>query len=195
MNLFGNKRRVKPATGPVPTTPDQMTFGELDIEIHGLDNYTGKQKEKMLEACTKGKKVLNSQQFKDRILAAKLTETNGLSNLQIYNLICSGKDLYNESEDRDIDVFSTMYTKNFSSTVGFTYPNTWKTWINSKFFNRFYIWEIFGNVIHEALHNFGFGHLKAHATSVPYVIGYIARDLLKQSEKGQIILTPVLVAA
>lgn len=175
----------------VETNPSDITFGKLHIEFHGIKNFSAKQEAKLREAATKGAPVLNSQQFKDGILAMNFTETNGLTNIQIYELICSGKDVYNPEDDNDLDVFITMYTKRYSGTVGYTYPSTWKTWINSKFFNKFEIWEVFGNVIHEALHNFGFGHLQAHSTSIPYLIGYLARDLLKKSELGEIELTPV----
>lgn len=195
MNLFRRRKKPVRVEPPIqtPTIPDEVTVSnrELKFEIHGLNNFTKRQKKKFMEAMTKGKKVLNSQQFKDGILAMYFTETNGLSNMQIYNLICSGKDLYNEEDDYDIDVLVTMYTKKYSGTIGYTFPSTWKTWINSKFFNVFEIWEIFGNVFHEALHNFGFGHKQAKKTSVPYLIGYLARDLLRKSEQGEIILTPV----
>jgi len=196
MNLFRRtpvEHEPKGENLPVPS-PSEASFGNLKIEIHGTVNFTEKEKIKFAKAMELGHQVINSVEFKEKIINCQFSEARGLSNQQIWELICTGKDLYNEEDDHDIDVFITMYENFWTGTVGYTYPNTFKTWVNRKFFSRFDESEILGNVIHEAMHNFGFDHLvKAKKLeSVPYQIGYIARDLGNEIMKGKT-LTPLKV--
>ena len=95
----------------------------------------------------------------------------------------SGADKFNKEADQDIDVYLTIYYS-FKSTVGYTYPSTWWTWINRKFFSSFDESEVAGNVVHEYMHNLGYDHntAKDH-NSVPYATGYLVRDLIKEFEK------------
>ena len=198
MGLFKGKhshQRKEPTTVAIP---EMASFGNMKIDINGMKNFTPKQQAKFKEAMAIGELVLNSQQFKDAILAVeKFYENKDMTNMQIYELICSGNDLYDSSNDKDIDVFVTMYSNFWSGVIGYTYRNTVKTWINAKFFNRFEIAEVFGNVLHEALHNMGFQHLikKTMRKTVPYIIGYIGRDLANKHLNGEIVLTPVQQAA
>lgn len=181
----------KPYKKPLPVAPENFTFQGLDIEIHGIKNFSAKEQDKFKLAILIGKLVLNSKEFKEAIINNDFTETHGLTSIQIWELMCTGKDIYNTEDDNDIDVFITMYHNFWTGTVGYTYPSTFKTWINRKFFSSFKTWEVFGNVVHESLHNFGFDHITTRYESVPYKIGYIARDLLKQVEVEGKVLTPL----
>ena len=174
----------EPSVLPVPTN---ATFSQMKIEVHGLENFTDKEQEKFMKAMFLGELVLNSWDFRMKVCSTVFTENKGMSGKQIWELICSGQDLFNTKHDKDIDVFVTMYDNFWTGTIGYTYPNTFKTWFNNKFFRRFDEAEILGNVLHEAMHNLGFNHTDQQnkLTSVPYKIGHLARDLAKQHLKGK----------
>lgn len=104
--------------------------------------------------------------------------------LVIYKKFISGKDLYDQFEDNEMDVDVTLYYNRWTKTLGYTYPNTRKTWINmSKIdVNEFEMMaQVIGNIIHEYMHNLGYGHTaywtSNRENSVPYAYGYMARDL------------------
>ena len=197
MKLFKKDHKHKPKEGEnriyVPL-PSQATFGRVSFQIHGLENFSDKEKKKFMKAIALGTKVLNSLEFKNLVSQYEYEENKGLTGLQIWQMICTGKDLYNSDKDHDIDVFVTMYHNFWTGTIGYTYPNTFKTWINRKFFQDFNEAQILGNVMHEALHNFGFSHkdMEKRYDSVPYKVGYFAKDLDKRIMDGQE-LTPMKV--
>lgn len=195
MELFKvEHQQHEPKNAEPIMVPADATFGKLKIEIHGIVDFTDNEKQKFLKACDIGAKVLNSYEFKELVVGASYVENKGMSAKQIWELICTGKDLYNPENDYDIDVFVTMYQNFWTGTVGYTFPNTFKTWVNRKFFSQFDEASVFGNVVHEAMHNFGFEHLNADTRleSVPYKVGYFARDLAKQIMEGKE-LTPLMV--
>lgn len=152
----------------------------LDVEIHELKNFSEAERNKFSAAMVLTKEVINSGEFKERFLLLPLEQTAGHSNLEIYEMFMSGADQFNPETDRDIDVNLTMFFS-FFNTVGYTYPTTWFTWINRKFFRGFNAAEIGMNVVHEYFHNLGFGHESPNdANSVPYAAGYLVRDMIKE---------------
>ena len=109
------------------------------------------------------------------------TEDNPLI---IYTKFISGKDLYDKFADNEMDVDVTLYYNRWTKTLGYTYPNTRKTHINMAKINieEFEMMAtVVGNIVHEYMHNLGYGHTKFWTsdrdTSVPYAYGYMARDL------------------
>ena len=193
MSLFKKPHSHEPKEEgkPIPV-PEDATFGKLRIEINGMVNFSEKERVKFLSAVDIGNKILNSYEFKEMVFGGTYVENRGMTGKQIWELICTGKDLYNQESDNDIDVFVTMYHNFWTGTVGYTYPNTFKTWMNRKFFSSEP--SILGNVIHESMHNFGFQHVNQNTRleSVPYKLGYFARDLAKQVMEGKE-LTPLKV--
>lgn len=165
---------------------------KLTVDIEDLKGFSASEKEKFLKAIKLCEKVINSKEFEQKITNYQWTSggvnynsfknSEGLSNIEIFEKFKTGSDKFNKEADGDIDVYSTLYYS-WKSTIGYTYPNTYKTWINKKFFNKFNEAEIIGNVIHEYMHNVGFGHAaKNNSTrqhTVPYAYGYIARDVAK----------------
>lgn len=166
----------------------------LKIQLHSLTGGTEKQKTEFRAGLAILEKVVNSQEFKDRILNFSYTFNGqiingfklnkGMTNQQIYILFMSGWDKHNKAYDNDIDISTTIYYNRWTSTVGYTYPNTFKTWINTKF------WSVFekerragiaGNQGHEYCHNLDFDHaFKDNPTrkfTVPYAIGSIIYEL------------------
>ena len=154
----------------------------LKIQVHERKNFTTDEVIKHVAACIKAEKVLNSKRFKELFLELKLTNTRGFTNLQIYEKLMSGSDAHNKEEDQDIDVFVEMYYKN-NSTVGYTYPNINKTYINRKFFSKYTPAEVACNLVHEYLHKAEFDHHSAKEhTSIPYAVGYLVRDCIEEME-------------
>ena len=156
-----------------------MSNQRFIIDVHGLKNFSEKEKNKFSAAMIELEKCLNNMNFKNAILLHEFDDqTNGRSNKELYDHFMSGRDKFNKLNDRDIDLNLTLYYS-WKSTVGYTYPSTWFTWLNRKFFSRFNYGEISGNVVHENRHNAGYGHESASDhDSVPYAFGYIARDLI-----------------
>jgi hypothetical protein len=150
----------------------------LSVDVHNLKNFKPEERKKFKEAMREMVKVLNSREFYTRFMNLELEQTEGHSNPQIYVMLRSGADKFNKENDFDIDVHLTMYYS-WKRTIGYTYPSTYFTWINRKFFRGFDASDVAGNVAHEYMHNLGFGHKSAKDhKSVPYAIGYLVRDMI-----------------
>ncbi len=165
---------------------DQDPEGNLTVNIQMRD-FNDEQEEKMLVAVEKIKIVINSVEFKQRVLnhtynqERTFVDNNGLTNDEIYQKIMEGKEDLLPVIDNEMDVDVTMYYKR-SSTVGYTYPDTTRTWINSNFFNGYTHGQVASNVVHEWTHKIGFSHDYRHNDarpySVPYAIGSIIEELV-----------------
>jgi hypothetical protein len=152
----------------------------ISIDVHERVNFTPEEVKKHQQACTDAVKVLNSKRFKERFLKEKLTSVEGLTNLQVYEKLMSGVDLFNKTADRDIDVFVEMYYQN-NRVVGYTTPNINKTYLNRKFFSDYDAADVACNMVHEYLHKVGFDHVSAkESTSVPYAIGYLVEKCIRE---------------
>lgn len=152
----------------------------IHIHVHERVNFTPEEKVKHEKAVEEAFIVLNSQRFKNKFLETKLSSTEGLTNLEIYEKLMSGYDEFNKEVDRDIDVSVEMYYKN-NKVVGYTYPTTHKTFLNRKFFKSFDTADVACNLVHEYLHKVGFDHKSAKEhTSVPYAIGYLVEECIRE---------------
>ena len=92
-----------------------------------------------------------------------------------------GSEELNPGDNETIDIDITLYFAN-NSTVGYTYPNVNKIWVNNKFFAGFSLGKVAANVTHEWTHKLGFGHDFNRTTrrnsSVPYGVGTIIQQLV-----------------
>lgn len=170
----------------------------LKVSLNSLLGGTKSFREKYKKAMKLLEKAVNSEEFKQRVLnfnyndngviinnfkGAYHHETGKLmSNQEVYDLIMSGYDIYTKEKDGDIDIESTLYSKRWSSAMGFTYPSTIRTWMNTYIVQE--IPTIAGNQGHESLgHNLGFTHsYKWNPTrqfSQPYAIGYIIASIVE----------------
>jgi hypothetical protein len=157
-------------------------MSNIKFEVHGTKNFSEKERQKFSLALKKAEEVMNSQEFKELVLLYPFDQANGYTNQEIYDMIMSGADKFNTMSDGDIDVQITLYYS-WKRTIGYTYPSTWATWVNRRFFSKFDSGEIAGNVVHEYMHNMGFGHRTAKDhDSVPYAVGYLVRDLINKKE-------------
>lgn len=149
---------------------------KLRIEVHAREGFTDTELATHQKACEALEEVINSEVFKQMVLSTYFTSKNGLTNQQILDRIYSGADTINPASDGDIDVHVIMYHK-ANRTVGYTYPDTHKTWVNRKFYGD--VKSIAANIAHEAMHKIGFDHSSASEhTSVPYAIGSIIEVLI-----------------
>jgi hypothetical protein len=160
-----------------------LVSDKLVIKINKQEGFNQLQIDKYVKAVELTEKVINSERFKERLLKLELTNTNNKTNQEIYDLMMKGAEILEPLEDREVDVFITMYYKN-NKTVGYTYPSTKDTWVNSKFFDSYTPADVGCNLIHEWLHKLGFDHTSAREhTSVPYAVGYLVEDCIEEMEK------------
>jgi hypothetical protein len=169
------------------------------VEVRGLKDFTIAQEDVFLnDVIPLLEKVANSGLFKRLVLdydqymegfkkpySSKFFPDH--SNKEIYNLFMSGADKFNPEPDNDMDLFLTSYYSR-KNVVGYTYPSTFKTWVNRKFFVRRLKSKnghakIIGNIIHEYMHNLGFSHNKrwnsTRKHTVPYAYGRIAEEVAR----------------
>ena len=157
-------------------------MNKIDIQVHETKNFSKEEREKFLLAMEKATHALNSPEFTHRMVSLPLEQTNGHTKSQILQMLMSGADKFNVEKDKDIDVYITLYYS-FRNTIGYTYPSTWFTWVNRKFFSSFNHASIGGHVVHEYMHNLGFGHdSPSDHNSVPYAVGYLVRDMISEYE-------------
>lgn len=163
---------------------------EADLEINAyLRDFSLTQESKMNSALVKLNIVLNSEEFRIKVLnhsyngSKTFVNNNGQSNREIYETILKGAETLNGIEDQEVDVDITLYYSN-NSTVGYTYPNVNRIWVNNKFFSTYSHGSVAANVAHEWLHKLGYGNDSNRTTrrdySVPYGIGGIVRSLVNK---------------
>lgn len=188
------------AACPVPEpTPDPLPEpeGEVPEEAYHFDasvkfmNFDTDQAKKVETAIDIIKKVIASAEFRTHVLnftyngKRTFVDNGGLTNEQIYLKLLKGAEKLLPEENYEMDLELELYYSS-KSTVGYTYPNTVRIWMNTKFFNVFTPAQVAGNVFHEWTHKLGFDHASSYSvsrdSSVPYALGYLMRDLGKKYE-------------
>ena len=149
-------------------------------------NMTEWRKTKAQRALELMLKVINSEEFKERVYnfryngSYKFASTS-LSNKQIYDRIMVGSEILSPLEDGVINFeLATYYS--LKNVIGYTYPNTRRIWVNTRYFDSFYLSQVAGNFTHEYMHKIGFDHdfnsTARRPYSVPYAIGNIVVNLV-----------------
>ena len=86
----------------------------------------------------------------------------------------------NTTKNNTMDVELELYQQK-TKTIGYTYPNTVRIWMNKKYFSRYTPVKVADNLMHEWMHKLGFTHeviwSKDRDHSVPYAVGYIVEEL------------------
>ena len=191
----------KSGSGGSKTGGDAVTLEEiesgvvpqaaLNFEVNvRLDNeFTAAQEDKIQIASDLIKKVIASDEFKDRILNHKFggrkafNDNGGLSNAEIYKKIIEGSEMLTPGIDNQMDLSLEVF-RAANNTVGYTYPSELKVWMNEKYLDANKPYKVTTNMVHEWLHKLGFKHDQAATAnrkySVPYAVGYLVRDLAKK---------------
>lgn len=174
---------VSPTQAAVP--PEALSF-DVSVKLIG---FNAEQKEKVMQAIELIKKVVASEEFKQKILSKKykgksLFVDSDLSNEEIYSKILEGaEEIGDTSKNNRMDLELKLYHEK-SKTIGYTYPHIVRIYVNQKYFDNFQPHQVADNLFHEWLHKLGFKHsLKKNPDrvhSVPYSIGYLVKDLAQQ---------------
>jgi hypothetical protein len=160
----------------------------FDVNLK-LDNFDSTQEDKVLEAADLIKKVVATEEFKNEILnhtykgKKMFVDNGGLTNAQIYKKILEGSEKLRPGTDNEMDLDLEVFRRN-DNTVGYTYPNVIRVWMNAKYLNKNAPYKVTTNMMHEWLHKLGFKHSRNRTPSrpytVPYAIGYLVAKIAKK---------------
>ncbi len=167
--------------------------GQAPVEAHSfqtnvdLVNFNSTQEQKVLQAAELIRKVIATEEFKEAVInfnfngQKTFSNNGGLSNLQIYNKILWAAESLRPDRNNALDVELELYTDDTSSTIGYTYANSNRIWMNTKYFNQYTAVDVTDNLFHEWLHKLGFEHDSIRTPerpySVPYALGYLMERL------------------
>ena len=177
-------------------TPDNHYYiiaDSLAVKAMKIDGFDPASLEKMEKALAVVEKVVNSEEFKNRVINFKnnkgeraFASNNGMSNEQIYATFMEGRELLQQDTPGEMNFFLKLYNKSWSKVIGWTNRDINTININWKFFKNFKPNEVAGNLVHEWTHKIGFSHRSAsERDSAPYALGYIARELGERVMKGE----------
>lgn len=157
----------------------------FDTQVR-LINFQQEQESKVYKALDLIRKVVASEEFRTRILnhtyQGKKTfiNNNGLTNEEIYLKILEASETLTPGKNNKMDIELELYHQK-TKTIGYTYPNVSRIWINTKYFNKYNPVQVADNLFHEWMHKLGFDHevkySKSRKYSVPYAIGYLVEEL------------------
>lgn len=149
-------------------------------------NFTSSQQEKMEQAIEIIKLVVATDEFRDRVLnhtyngQKTFVDNAGYTNAQIYQLILEGAERLQPARNNTMDAEVELYYAS-TNVVGYTYANSKRIWVNTKYFNAYTAAGVAHNLFHEWMHKLGFIHdsswSPAREYSVPYAIGYIVGEI------------------
>jgi hypothetical protein len=168
--------------------PDSVRADYLTVRGMEISGFSGESLDKLQNAFAVLEVVMNSEEFKERVLNFKNTQderafasNKGLTNEEIYELIMEGREDLQPDTSGEMNFFLKLYNKPWSRVVGYTTPDTNLININWKFFKNFGPHQVAGNLAHEWLHKMGYGHRSAREhDSVPYAIGNLVRELAEK---------------
>jgi hypothetical protein len=131
------------------------------IEVDTVTGATADEVIMLAEGVALANQTMATPCFKDAVLSANWTETNGLSQAEIWDQLCSG------TVHVRVEMYlGTWYQNHVSKTIGYEdepgFVHTNRYFVDTAF-------EVASNIIHEAEgHTQGFSHYGVKATSVPY---------------------------
>jgi len=153
--------------------------------------FTRSQDEKVQRAASLIRRIIASEEFKQQVLnytfqgKKQFHDNDGLTNLEIYQKIIDGSEkMTGLGKNSIMDLELELYTDHDSNTIGYTYPNIVRVFMNRKYFNKFKPYQVADNMMHEWLHKIGFDHaVKVNPErrhSVPYAVGYIVKRMARK---------------
>ncbi len=184
--LKRQEQEAKPNDNKILSIPNEAKTWDADII---MSNFNSIQEQKVLNAVSLIKRVIASEEFRTRVLnytyngKNEFFENAGFTNEQIYQKILDGAEVINGNKNNTLDVELELYTE-ATTTIGYTYPDTSRIWMNTKYFDRYSPIEVADNLTHEWMHKLGFNHAPTYSPerdySVPYAIGYLMEELAKK---------------
>lgn len=166
--------------------PNEAFMFEANVQFI---NFTITQEEKMKGAIETIKRIIATEDFREKILnhtyngVNTFVDNNGYTNAQIYQIILEGSEKIYPTINNAIDVEVELYYQN-NNVVGYTYPKSPRIWVNTKYFNTYSLANVARNLFHEWLHKLGFNHDVAWSPSrdysVPYAIGDMVEEIAKK---------------
>lgn len=155
----------------------------LKFKIH-TRNFTQAELARLGQAKANLEIICNSELFRQEMLRADFSgETSkwkNKTNEEIYNHFMSGAEVLSPEIDFEADIDLTVFNpKPFQGTVGYTYADTVRQWINRKFFWGLKIWGVQGNIAHEWGHKLGFGHDYKSTARRPFSVCYRLNSIIK----------------
>lgn len=174
---------------PATEVPKEAMTWDADIYYV---NFASQDQAKVESAVGLMKKVIQSPEFKEAVInhtykgEKTYNDNKGLTNEQIYQIIIDGAEVMGVTKKNNrLDVELELY-RDTSTTIGYTYPDTTRIWMNLKYFQKYTAIKVAGNLMHEWMHKLGFEHElkynKDRDYSVPYAIGYLLEKLAKQNQ-------------
>lgn len=175
---------IKNSHAAADDVPAQALSWDADLY---LTNFNREQEEKVRKAVEIIKKVISMKEFRDRVLnysykgADQFFENQGMTNAEVYQKLLDGAErIGNTTKNNTLDVELELYYQS-TNTIGYTYPNTVRIWMNTKYFNKYTPIKVADNLMHEWMHKLGFTHAvtwsKDRDHTVPYAIGYLIEEL------------------
>ena len=178
----------EPSPDPDDGLPPETYIFDVKAKLIGFDE---RDEEKVRSAFSIIKKVVASSEFKTRVLnytyqnKKQFFDNKGLTNEEIYQTILEGSEELAPGIDYEMDLELELYYS-WKNTVGYTYANKPRIYMNTKYFDVYTPSEVAGNVFHEWTHKLGFEHASSNTTgrssTVPYALGYLMEELGKQYE-------------
>lgn len=179
-------------TGNVHSNTKAQSF-DYKVQMTG---FTPEQEEKITRALELIKVVVQSGEFKNRVINKKYkgnamyVDSPEMDNEAVYRRIIAGAERgHNEEENHTMDLELELYTDLESKTIGYTYPSVKRIWMNSKYLNQFEPHQVADNLMHEWLHKLGFKHEVKYSSSrkhsVPYSVGYLIKELTQKQMQAQ----------
>lgn len=182
---------------------DKSFNGYLKVIEHEVKFPKGPQEAKLYQAIELLDEIVNSEEFKRKVIG--YVRPNGkreyaknylwndskvtLSNEQIYSIIMNGNERIIPNTESEANLFIRSYKCKWwqrlgpcNKVIGYTNPSGSK-WINVnwKFYAKYDVHEMVGNLMHEWIHLLGFLHGKQDLhQEVPYVVGRIASQIAKE---------------
>ena len=188
-------RQVASPESHLPAAPIEVTTDEVpalatsfESDVY-LVNFSAEQEAKLKKARSLIKAVIGSKEFRDRVLnftfqgQRTFNLNNGLTNLEIYTKILEASETLIPGKNNRMDVEVELYHQ-ATNTIGYTYPNTVRIWMNTKYFDRYTPVNVADNLTHEWMHKLGFVHPSTYSkerdATVPYAIGYLVEELAQK---------------
>jgi hypothetical protein len=136
-----------------------VSSGKADLFNANISfvDFNATQEEKVLKAIEIIKKVVRSSEFKEKVIQftykgqRRFINNNGFSNDEIYQILLEGSEELSPGIDYEMDLELELYFSR-RSTVGYTYPDELKVWMNTKYFNAYNAAQVAGNIFHEWTH-------------------------------------------